>query len=236
MRLALLAVSVGLAACTNTPVAAPSVAAQEEVVLDAPVSLFPSDAEILSDEAIARILDVSDRLPGSVRVALLHIEHRSAGRFWGVGPFWTAIGPSAQQALTTSLATRLEASPRVARVSNLPTFLLPERAAVGHLREAGARYRADAILIYRTDCQAYERHRAFRASRAKAFCSAESVLLDVRTGVVSYATRSLRDFEVPQQSADSSFLETVRNAETQAFTAALEENAKSVVAYLGGTP
>ncbi|HVH04911.1 MAG TPA: hypothetical protein VNE71_02795 [Myxococcota bacterium] len=238
-RLAALALPVTLAACsTPAPVAAPpgASAAAEEVALDAPISLFPGDAEILSDDAIARILDAPDRLPKSVRLALLHIEHRSASRFWGWGPFWTTIGPSAQQALTTAIAGRLEASPRVSTVALLPTFLLPERPGVGHLREAGARFRADAILVYRTDCQAYERHRAFRVSRAKAFCSAETALLDVRTGIVDYATRSLRDFEVPQQSSDANFLETVRNAETQAYTAALEENAKSVVGYFGEAP
>ena len=199
-----------------------------------PISLFPSDAEVLSDEAITKILDAKARLPQRLRVALLHIEHRSAGRFWGWGPDWTALGPSAQQQVSTALIRVLQDSPRVRSASSLPTFLLPEKPTVGHLREAAARFQADALLIYRTDCQAYERNRIFHATEAKAFCSAEAALLDVRSGIVPFTTRTLRDFTVAEQSSDAGFLETVRNAETQAFTAALEENARALVAFLAG--
>lgn len=197
------------------------------------VSLFPGDAEILSDEAIAKILDTKVRLPPRLRIALLHIEHRSAGRFWGWGPYWTTIGPSAQQEVAAAVSGVLRGAPRVQHASNLPTFLLPEKATVGHLREAAARFQADVVFVYRTDCQAYERYRFFQAAQAKAFCSAESALLDVRSGIVPFTARSLRDFTVTQESSDAGFLETVRKAETQAFTAALEENAQGLVGFLG---
>jgi hypothetical protein len=41
------------------------------------------------------------------------------------------------------------------------------------------------------------------------------------------------DFSVAQQGSDAGFLETVRKAETQAFTAALEESARALVGFLG---
>jgi hypothetical protein len=107
---------------------------------------------------------------------------------------------------------------------------------VGHLREAAARFQADVVFVYRTDCQAYERYRFFQASQAKAFCSAESALLDVRSGIVPFTTRSLRDFTVAEESSDAGFLETVRNAETHAFTAALEENARGLNGFLSRRP
>jgi hypothetical protein len=200
------------------------------------VSLFPSDAAVLSDEAIAKILDTKVRLPQHVRVALLHIEHRSAGRFWGWGPYWTTIGPSAQQEVAAAVVGVLQGSSRIQHAASLPTFLLPEKATVGHLREAAARFQADIVFVYRTDCQAYERYRFFEANQAKAFCSAESALLDVRSGIVPFTARSLRDFTVDQQNSDAGFLETVRNAEAQAFTAALEENARALVGFLDGRP
>src|SRR5215470_17080638 len=110
------------------------------------VSLFPSDAAILPDDAINKILDAKVRLPQHLRLALIHIEHRSAGRFWGWGPYWTAIGPSAQQEVAAAVIGVLRTSPRIENADNLPTFLLPEKATVGHLREAAARFQADAVF------------------------------------------------------------------------------------------
>lgn len=221
---------VGCASTASIPKAHPGSAE-----VDSTVSLFPSDSEILSDEAIARILDAPPRLPPQVRIALLHIQHQSATRFWGWGPYWTALAPSAQQELAATMVASLRRSARVEDASYLPGFLLPEKPSVGHLREAAARFQADAIFVYQTDCQAYERYRLFQANQVKAFCSAESALLDVRSGIVPFTSRSIRDFTVEEARSDANFLETVRHAETRAFTAALEENAGNLVAFLDAT-
>jgi hypothetical protein len=170
------------------------------------VSLFPSDAAVLPDDAIGRILDAKIRLPQSLRIALLHIEHHSAGRYLGWGPC-------------------------VREAASLPTFLLPEKPTVGHLREAAARFQVDAVFIFRTDCEAYDREHAFRATEVKAYCTAESALLDVRSGVVPYTDRTHQDFEL-KQGSDESLLETMRAAEATAFTNALEDNARGLVLYL----
>ncbi len=203
----------------------------EPAAEEASVSLFPSDAAVLADEAIARILDAPSRLPDRTEVALLHIDHRSAGRFWGFGPYWTAIAPATHQVLTDKVAAALRTSGGIARAADLPSFLLPEKPAVGQLREAAARFQADAVFVYRTDCQAHMRHRFLRTDQVKAFCLAESVLLDVRSGLVPFTSRALRDFTV-DQSYSRDFAETVREAETAAFSAALEDNALQLVRQL----
>ena len=80
--------------CATGPVMPPATAPPAE---EASVSLFPSDAAVLAEEAISHILDAAPRLPERSRIALLHIDHRSAGRFWGFGPYWTTIAPATQQ-------------------------------------------------------------------------------------------------------------------------------------------
>ena len=57
-----------------------------------------------------------------------------------------------------------------------------------------------------------------------------------RSGVVPFTTRSLRDFTVDKQSSDAGFLETVRKAEAQAFTSALDGNARALVGFLAQHP
>ena len=228
----LLLLSLTCAACATTPRMPPGIV-HSPVEEASSMSLFPSDAAVLADEAIARILDASSRLPDRTEIALLHLDHRSAGRFWGFGPYWTAITPTTHQGLTDKVAAALRTSERIARAADLPSFLLPEKPAVGHLREAASRFQADAVFIYRTDCQAYSRNRFLRADQVKAFCMAESVLLDVRSGLVPFAGRALRDFTV-DQSYSRDFAETVREAETAAFTAALEDSALQLVRQLAG--
>jgi hypothetical protein len=222
-----------LVGCATTPA---STIQQAPTAEEHEVSLFPSDAAVLPDAAIATILDTTVRLPKRARIALLHIEHRSAGRFWGWGPYWTTLGPTVQQEVAAAVAQELQTSPRIQQASTLPTFLLPEKPTVGHLREAAARSQSDLVWVYRTDCHAYERYRFFRASQAKAYCSAESALLDVRSGIVPFTTRSLRDFTVDEQNSDAGFLETVRKAEAQAFMSALEEDARALVGFLAQHP
>lgn len=230
MRISLSLVLVAALGCaTSVPRTQEAPATPEEQT----VSLFPSDAAVLSDEAIAKILDTKVALPRKASVALLHIEHRSAGRFWGWGPYWTALGPTVQQETAAAVSAVLSSSPRIRDAANLPTFLLPEKATVGHLREAAARSQADLVFVYRTDCQAYERYRFFQANQARAFCSAESALFDVRSGIVPFTTRALEEFTVEQRSSDAGFLETVRNAEARAFTDALEVNARALIVFLG---
>ena len=197
-------------------------------------SLFPGDAEVLSDEQIRHILESIPALPTPARLALVHLQHQSAARFWGYGPYWAALRPGTRQQLATELGATLSASAAVSAASPLPTFLLPERPSVAHLREAAARYQADAVFIFRSDCQAYERYRLFQTPQAKAFCSVEAALLDIRTGLVPFTSQVLEDFSVRQSRADANMIETVRRAETAALQSALRRVGQSIGAQLAG--
>jgi hypothetical protein len=200
---------------------------------DLPASLFPGDAEVLSDAQIGDILAASPGLSVPTSIAIIHLQHVSAARFWGYGPYWAALQPGTRQQLATSLSAALLDSGSVASAEALPTFLLPEKPSVAHIREASARFRTESVLIYRSDCQAYEHYRFFASSEAKAFCSVEAALLDTRTGIVPLTSSTLRDFTVKKQKSDANMLETVRRAEAQALSAALSEIGTDIGRRLG---
>lgn len=202
-------------------------------VQDLSTSLFPSDSEVLSDEQIIAVLEARAALPPKVKLTLLHLQHQSATRFWGYGPYWAALLPGTRQELASKLIAGVAESPRVAEAAFLPGFLLPEKPSVGHLREAAARFQADGVLLYETDCQAYENYRFLRATQAKAFCRVEVALLDVRTGIVPFTHEVLRDFTVEEQSSDANLLETVRRAEAEALAQSLSDSALALVAWFG---
>lgn len=201
---------------------------------DEPVSLFPGDASVLTDEAIKRILDYRYAPPALSRIALM-----PAGMEMWSG--WSEGLAIATEQLGKDVVGVLEASPRVYDAAFLPSVLTPERRSVGHLREAAARFQADLMLVYRAFCRSFEKYRVFRDDRARAFCGVEAVLIDTRTGVVPLSVVASRTFDVEQSADDLDFRETIVKAQLSAVTGALSEVVSEVVHLLetseeSGTP
>ena len=191
-------------------------------------SLFASDTDVLSDSAIRRILDFDLVLPDSVRVAVLQLSERSVGFAWRPAPpAWPSSAPD-------RLVAALEASPRVRDASRLPALLVPRQRTVGYLREAAARYQADLLIAYRTDCQAVTRQRFLMTDEVRATCAAEAALIDTRTGIVPFTVTAAREFQAKKVKDDVSFQETIRRAELTATGDALAEVGERVAAFLAG--
>jgi len=197
--------------------------------LETRVSLFPGDAAVLSDEQISSVLNSRAQLPQSIKLAVVHLRHSSAARFWGWG---SILDADTRQQLAGELLSSVASSRRVRTAAFLPTFLLPEVPSVGHLREAAARFQADGVLVYETECEIFRRARFFRAANAKATCRVESALLDVRTGIVPFAAELLEGFEVSPNESDANFQETIRRAETLALESALRKTGAKATAWL----
>lgn len=201
---------------------------------DEPVSLFPGDASVLTDDAIRRILDYRYAPPTLSRIALM-----PAGRqMWSA---WSEGLAVATEQLERDVVDVLEASPRVYDAAFLPSVLTPERRSVPHLREAAARFQADLMFVYRSFCRSFQKYRVFRDNRARAFCGVEAVLIDTRTGVVPLSVVASRTFDVEQSAGDLDFRETVLKAQLAAVAGSLSEVVSDVVDLLevqqdGGEP
>ena len=192
---------------------------------DEPVSLFPGDASVLTDDAIKRILDYRYLPPALSRIALI-----PAGREMWSG--WSEGLAIATEQLEKDVVSVLEASPRVYDAAFLPSVLTPERRSVPHLREAAARFQADLMLVYRNFCRSFQKYRVFRDNRARAFCGVEAVLIDTRTGIVPLSVVASRTFDVEQSADDLSFRETVLKAQLAAVAGSLSEVVSDVVVLL----
>ena len=214
-----------LMACTaTTPYPPVSVPASAPPAADE--SLFTSDAAVLSDAEIARILSHPYAPPVQSRIALLALGQPQ----WFS---WSDDLARQSEEVRQGVVSQLRTSGAVVSASYLPTFLVPEKRTVGLLREAAARYQADLLLIYRTSCRTYERYRLVRNDQTKAACSVEAALLDVRTGIVPFTTTVSRDYSAVKAVEDVTFEETVRKAELASVADALKEVASRVTTYLG---
>jgi hypothetical protein len=109
----------------------------------------------------------------------------------------------------------LKSSPQLSDVRFLPTLLVPEKRTVPYLREAAARIQADLLLVYTSRIQSFRRDRFLKPDEVHAQCVAESVLLDVRTGIVLDTARSTDNIGLKKTPADVNFNETVARAESE---------------------
>ena len=91
-----------------------------------------------------------------------------------------------------NLLRLLKSSPQLTEVRFLPSLLVPEKRTVPYLREAAARIQADLLFVYTARIQSYRRDRFLKSDEVRAQCVAESVVLDVRTGIVVHTARARR--------------------------------------------
>ncbi len=211
--------------CTITPgpVGGP---APEPLIpaLDRHESLFAADAEVLSDEAIARILQFEWQAPPRARIAILPFGSES---WFG----WSEELNEAATAMQDSLTGRLHGSPDIAHVAYLPSILTPRERSVARLREAAARYQADLLLVYRTQCYSFDKSRILR-STSRARCTVDALLLDTRTGLAPLSLVHSEGFDAVRSSDDLNFRETVLRAHLEATASALDRIAAEVVSFL----
>lgn len=192
-----------------------------------PVSLFPADRAALSDPEIEKILSARPLLRPEMRVAVLHLEHRSVDFSW-----LYRSEPVPTTWLHEKLFAALRGAAGIHDASYLPAFLTPQKLTVGHLREAAARYQADLLLIFRTECRTHKQFRLFSASQAKAYCLADAGVIDVRTGLVPFSSRAVEQYVIDQQQAEMDLEETVRRSEQTAVEAAMAENGRNLAAFM----
>jgi hypothetical protein len=188
--------------------------------------LFSDQDSLLSDKDIERILDYRVKLPNKSRVAILKL---SKDNYWR---FYSNDFAQLSDSVATEFIGELRRSSRVYDASYLPSMLVPDKRTVPFLREAAARYQADLLLAYRSDCRSFEKYRVIRPNETKLYCTLEAVLLDVRSGIVPFTVVSSNESSGYQNNADTNFRETIAKAEMEAVTKCLGDVAKSINKFL----
>jgi hypothetical protein len=108
-----------------------------------------------------------------------------------------------------NLVHTLKSSSQLTEVRLLPSLLVPEKRTVPYLREASARIQADLLFVYTARIQSFRRDRFMKPDEVRAQCVAESVLLDVRTGIVIHTARATENIAMKKAPTDLNFSETI---------------------------
>jgi len=185
--------------------------------------LFKGDQEVLSNADIERILSAQIILGDRHRLAVLGLSPRLV---------WSQELSDLDAQNSERFLQALGSAAQLTQVQSMPTLLIPEKRTVPYLREAAARFQADLLRIYTTRIQTFQQNRLIGADEVRAACSAESVLLDVRTGIVVHTTRSSETIATKKAPGDLNFSETVAKTQSEATGRALVKLADAVVTYL----
>jgi hypothetical protein len=234
--LALLLAAVTLGA-SGSAEQATSAEYQERPVLES--SLFPSDKNVLDETAIQRILASKFQVPSSIKVALFRLQDaqpQQAIRYYGYGYWRSEEYLKIQQTYIDTLAQELSRSERVIEVASIPAVLTPKEPSLPLIRETAVRLQADMIMVLKLTTDVYEKYRFLQRDQAKAYCTCEGFLFDVRTGLIPFSRIVTRDYLATQEKSDANFTETLVRAQKEAALSALKDLGQDAVAFLAQLP
>jgi hypothetical protein len=182
-------------------------------------SLFKGDQAVLSNQDIDRILTARVTLVDRHRLAVLHLNPRSI--------FYQETA-DLEARNSEQFLKALAAVPQFTQVRFMPALLIPDKRTVPYLREAAARFQADLLLVYATRVRVFQRDRVLASDEVRAEAVVESVLLDVRTGIVIHTARAPEGISARKAPGDLNFSQTVAKAQTEAAGKALLKLAAAV--------
>jgi hypothetical protein len=194
---------------------------------DPSLPLFAADAGAISDAEIARILDTHIATPDRFRLGVVYLEHQRFKDGRRLDDLTRADWPVVSQAFAGVLA-----HDQVYDVSYLPRLVTPRTMTAGSLRAAAARYQADWVLVFETGTDMRTKNKLLGTDEARAICTAECLVLDVRTGLIAFSSRARVVLTRDEADEEWSLDETVVHLEQEAVEEAMSRNMEKLVRFL----
>ena len=193
-------------------------------------SLFDYKDRTLSEEDIRRILDGKIAVRDSLRLAVFSFGGSMAR--YGAWNWYDEESLKNQQQLLDTLTYTLTRSPRMEKVILLPTLVTGYKPTIHQLRESAVRVQADMLLVYSLHSDVFQKYRVFKKDEVKAFATCETVLLDIRTGVIPHTNMVTKSAQSIKEKDDFTTEELQKRALQQATLDALLETGNKVTAFL----
>ena len=199
-------------------------------------SLFSSDQGVMSEDVVKTILNSKVELPANAKIALIKYEgndHKiGASKFYGYYYWRSEEYLKLQQQFIDTVASKLIKLDNIVEVTPLPSLLLPQNTTIPILREAAVRMQADLLLIFRLTSDIYYDYVLFGKDKAKAYCTCEFVLFDVRTGIIPFTIIITKDILEKEKSDDANTDELMKRAEKIASLNALSASTDELIEFI----
>ncbi len=148
-------------------------------------SLFSDKESTISEADIQRLLNGKIQLPDTVRIAVLNMNSTYSN--------YNRYAWNNEEEMQTKrnqfelLKTKLEMTGRTKKVFLLPKLMTKSNPTLTQLRESAVRMQADLLLIFHIKSDLYYKYKMFKKNEVKAFATCESLLMDIRTGVIPFS-------------------------------------------------
>ena len=191
-------------------------------------SLFDYKERSISEVDIQRILDGKIKLQDTVRVVIYHDMGSSANTrgMWHAG--FDEERLKSNQAMIDSLSIALRRSGRVGKVILMPSMMVGNAPDIHRLRESAVRLQADMLLVFSLKADLFYRYKSFKKDDAKAYATCQSVLMDIRTGVIPHTEVVTREFYGKKEPGDLTLDDMRRRVQNQAMLLTISETGRSV--------
>ncbi len=189
--------------------------------------LFAADAAQITDTEISRILDTSIELPPTFRIGIVYLDHEreTDGRLY-------RITNHSEMPLVSEAFVEVQQNERVYDISYLPQLLMPTELSAGTMRAAAARYQADWVLVFQTRTSILTKTPFLGEHQSRAFCAAECMVVDVRTGLIAFSAQSRVSLTEKKGDEEWTLEETNSVVEQAAIEEAMGLNMEKLLAYL----
>ena len=194
-------------------------------------SLFNDRNSTISEESIQRLLDGEIEIQDDLRIAVLNYSPGGMSRYYN-SYRQNEEYLKLQQEYIDKIRKNLENSERVSKAFLMPSIMVGGNASITQLREAAVRLQADMLLIFSLKSDIYSKYRAFAKDEAKAFATNETLLMDIRTGVIPFSNVVTRDTLIKKGENDFNMIETQKKAENLAILATLEQVGVKLIGFL----
>lgn len=195
-------------------------------------SLFDYKDRSISEADIQRILDGEIKLQDTVRVAVYQDLGSSANTrgMWYAG--YDEERLKNNQAMIDSISIALRQSGRVSKVIVMPSMMVGISPDIHRLRESAVRLQADMLLVFSIKSDLFYRYKSFKKDDAKAYATCQSVLMDIRTGVIPHTDVVTREFYSKKESGDLTLEDMRRRVQNQAVLLTVSQTGRSVERFL----
>jgi len=194
-------------------------------------SLFNTKDRTISETGIQQILNSDIVLPDTLRIALLNYSSNSMSRYYD--RYWNNEDYlKLQQKYIDALKTQLKEVVAVKKIILMPSIMIGENPTIFSLREAAVRLQADLLFIFSINSDIYQKYKVFKKDDVKAYATCESLLMDIRTGIIPHSEVVTKDFLTQKSEKDLENNDLKKRAEQAAVLLTLKETAESLTKFL----
>jgi hypothetical protein len=186
-------------------------------------SLFEAKDRTISEENIRKLLDGKLTLPDTIRIAVYNYSRAPLNRYY-YGNTTDEDYLKAQQSFVDTLVKTIYKSNKVKKVTLIPAMMITKNPNITTMRETAVRLQSDLLLVFSVTSDIYYKYRLFSKDEAKAYATAECMLMDVRTAMVPYSSIVTSDYLSKKLDTDSNLEEMRKRAEKTAILQSLGES------------